>query len=310
MYVRQDGKFSSNLLLLLISRTYQHDLKSGKSWGHAYRIYTTLSLCSHFGSSLSSLDIHRSTSRLFLRELVAAQHQLVFVLFCLASISSHLCNPVSRLHPPIDRLLHRFEMSSNIARLLLAFFLSTIALALPAPRTTSAQNTVPLNGLPAPGALNLKYITLGVGTQNYSCSAKGAVPVAIGAVADLYDASLLLSPAKSSLIPSFAAVAYSTHTWFGLPTLGHHWFSASGVPTFDLESRGFLSAKKVASVPAPSGSISPSVDWLFLQDDGRGVSKNLQAVYRVETAGGSAPATCSSAGVIKVPYAAEYWFYG
>lgn len=185
-----------------------------------------------------------------------------------------------------------------------------MALAVPTPSTTTAQNTVPLNGLPAPGALSLKYITLGVGTQNYSCSATGAVPTAIGAVADLYDASLLLASAKSSLIPSFAAVAYSTHTWFNLPTLGHHFFSAAGVPTFDLESHGYLSAKKVASVPAPKGSIQPSVDWLFLQDDGRGVSKNLKAVYRVETAGGSAPATCSSAGVVKVPYAAEYWFYG
>lgn len=75
MHVRQDGKFSSNLLLLLISRTYQHILESGKSWGaFMYRIYTTLSLCSHFGSSLSSLDIYRSTSRLFLTGLVAAQH--------------------------------------------------------------------------------------------------------------------------------------------------------------------------------------------------------------------------------------------
>ncbi|KAI4716950.1 hypothetical protein E4T48_06859 [Aureobasidium sp. EXF-10727] len=201
-------------------------------------------------------------------------------------------------------------MSSNIARLLLAFFLVTIALALPTPSTTLSQNTVPLNGLPAPSALSLKYITLGVGTQNYSCSAAGAVPTAIGAVADLYDASLLKSPARSSLIPSFAAVAYSTHTWFDLPTLGHHWFSAAGVPTFNLEGCAFLSAKKVANVPAPSSSIDGSVDWLFLQDDGRGVSKNLKAVYRVETAGGSPPATCSSAGVVKVPYAAEYWFYG
>ncbi|KAG9637028.1 hypothetical protein KCU95_g5325, partial [Aureobasidium melanogenum] len=201
-------------------------------------------------------------------------------------------------------------MSSNIARLLLAFFFATITLALPTPSTTSNQNTVPLNGLPAPGTLSLEYIALGVGTQNYSCSATGATPTAIGAVADLYDASMLKTPARSSLIPSFAAVAYSTHTWFNLPTLGHHWFSAAGVPTFDLEGHGFLSAKKVASVPAPSGSIDASVDWLFLEDDGRGVSKNIKAVYRVETAGGSAPATCSNSGVIQVPYAAEYWFYG
>ncbi|KAK5999630.1 hypothetical protein QM012_005287 [Aureobasidium pullulans] len=201
-------------------------------------------------------------------------------------------------------------MSSNIARLLLAFFFAMTTLALPTPSTTSDLNTVPLNGLPAPGALSLEYITLGVGTQNYSCSAAGATPTAIGAVASLYDASLLKPLAKSSLIPSFAAVAYSTHTWFNLPTLGHHFFSAAGVPTFDLESHGFLSAKKVASVPAPSGSINASVPWLFLEDDGREVSRNLKAVYRVETAGGSAPATCSAAGVIEVPYAAEYWFYG
>ncbi|THW71707.1 hypothetical protein D6D18_10435 [Aureobasidium pullulans] len=201
-------------------------------------------------------------------------------------------------------------MSSNIARLLLAFFLATITLALPTPSTTSKQNSVPLNGLPDPGALSLKYITLGVGTQNYSCSAAGAIPTSIGAVADLYDASMLMSPSKLSLIPSFAAVAYSTHTWFDLPTLGHHWFSAAGVPTFDLEGKGFLSAKKVSSVPAPSGCIASSIDWLFLEDDGRGVSRNVQAVYRVETAGGNPPATCSKAGVVKVSYAAEYWFYG
>lgn len=201
-------------------------------------------------------------------------------------------------------------MSSNIARLLLAFFFATITLALPTPSTSPNLNTVPLNGLPAPGALSLEYITLGVGTQNYSCSAAGAVPTAIGAVADLYDASLLKPLARSSLIPSFAAVAYSTHTWFNLPTLGHHFFSAAGVPTFNLESHGFLSAKKLASVPAPKGCIEASVDWLFLEDDRRGVSKNIQAVYRVETAGGIPPATCSSAGVIEVRYAAEYWFYG
>jgi hypothetical protein len=203
-------------------------------------------------------------------------------------------------------------MSPNIARLLLALFMATISLALPTTTTTSTtkQNTVPLNGLAAPSNLSLKYIALGMGTQNYSCSAANAIPKSTGAIAVLYDATLLASPSSAALIPAFASVAYSMRSWYGLPTLGHHFFSASGVPTFDLGGKGFLSAVKVGGVPAPVGSLPGSVDWLDLIDDGRGVSRGLKAVYRVETAGGSAPAVCSKAGVVKVDYDAEYWFYG
>lgn len=45
MYVRQDGKFSSNLLLLLISRTYQHILASGKSRVRSCVVYIPPCLC-------------------------------------------------------------------------------------------------------------------------------------------------------------------------------------------------------------------------------------------------------------------------
>lgn len=99
----------------------------------------------------------------------------------------------------------------------------------------------------------------------------------------------------------------------GLPTLGHHYFTVSGTPTFHLEAAQpaplVLSAKKVASVPAPALSVPNSVDWLYLTDDGKGISEGLKAVYRVETAGGKAPSTCSKVGDIQVKYAAEYWFY-
>lgn len=111
---------------------------------------------------------------------------------------------------------------------------------------------------------------------------------------------------------TLTALSYSTGSSLGLPTLGHHFFSASEIPSFDLEAaipRAFLSAKKSASVAAPTLSLPGSVAWLYLCDDGRGVSKNLKAVYRVETAGGSAPNTCTEVGNIEVKYSAEYWFF-
>lgn len=67
------------------------------------------------------------------------------------------------------------------------------------------------------------------------------------------------------------------------------------MPTFQLGWE-FLSAAKVKDVLAPEESVEGSVDWLFLRDDGRGVSRGLKAVYRVETAGGAAPGVCEKEG--------------
>lgn len=197
-----------------------------------------------------------------------------------------------------------------------ATFLSCISTTSALPSAYSKRSTktvqIPLNGLPAPSNLTLKHIALGLGTQNYTCESATSTPVAAGALATLYDATSLLSNTPV-VLSTFPALAYSLGSSMSLPTLGHHWFSADSVPTFDLEAanpRAFLSAKKVDSVAAPASSVPNSVPWLYLTDDGRGVSKNLQAVYRVETAGGSAPSTCTKAGNIAVKYAAEYWFYG
>ncbi|ROV95737.1 hypothetical protein VMCG_07644 [Cytospora schulzeri] len=103
--------------------------------------------------------------------------------------------------------------------------------------------------------------------------------------------------------------------------LGHHYFDSSSSPTFDLSAVGlFFSGAKAADVKAPAGADAGilgtgAVDWLQLKDNGRGLSKGLSIVYRVETAGGVAQA-CSVSGVnptgevFSVPYAAQYWFYG
>lgn len=72
-------------------------------------------------------------------------------------------------------------------------------------------------------------------------------------------------------------------------------------------------------MPAPAGSCpgindQGAVDWLMLGNSGSSVNfGGLSTVYRVETAGGKSAPTCqgmAAGSVIRVPYAAEYWFYG
>lgn len=102
-----------------------------------------------------------------------------------------------------------------------------------------------------------------------------------------------------------------------IPVLGHHYFDAAGVPTFDLgDKSGILKGKKDAGIAAPKkASKGPSdkgkgaVDWLTLcAVEG---SQKLQMGYRVETAGGKAPKSCKGQPKkIQVQYAAQYWFYG
>jgi len=220
--------------------------------------------------------------------------------------------------------------------------------------TATPTLTVPLlSGLPTPPAgLTLKYVALGLGTQNYSCpsttiasassptsstststSTPTPTPTPVGALANLYDATHLFlstssldSAALPSLIHSLPCLADVLNMSLGLPLLGHHYFDALSRPTFDLAaaaSPAFLSAKKVADVPAPVGSGlqqsckgrdgAAAVDWLMLEDCGDGLTRGgVSVVYRVETAGGKAVGGCveGAGGVLTSDYAAEYWFYG
>ena len=179
--------------------------------------------------------------------------------------------------------------------------------------------------LPSPAStLALKYVALGRGTQNYSCTAPSAVPTAVGAAAVLFDITDL-ARANSSVMKNLTTEAVYipfdplTSTEFSIPGiywlgyLGHHFFNAASVPTFDLSAVGdILYGNKTASVAAPSdASEGPddtgAIPWLQLQD--KAGSVGLKEVYRVETAGGNAYATCAAAGIQTVDYAAQYWFY-
>lgn len=101
-----------------------------------------------------------------------------------------------------------------------------------------------------------------------------------------------------------------------MPVLGNHYFDAAGVPVFDLSTQSkILYSNKTENVKAPAtASKGPmgtgAVDWLKLIAKLNYVhtSVGLEAVYRIETAGGVTSA-CNGTGVISVPYAAEYWFY-
>lgn len=223
--------------------------------------------------------------------------------------------------------------TATLSAILLATLLATpttsapLSLSLACRKNSAALSalTLPPSALPPPDASwALRYVALGLGTQNYTCAGAGAsAPAPAGAVAALYDASARLAGAKASAIPTLAAQALASAKpaaaggapalapALGMPQLGRHYFAASGAPTFDLArarpAPALLSARKVAAVPAPG-----AVAWLELVDDGGGAGYGgLRAVYRVETAGGLPPASCDGLGAsVAVPYAAEYWFYG
>ncbi|KAH8595801.1 malate dehydrogenase-like protein [Bisporella sp. PMI_857] len=201
-----------------------------------------------------------------------------------------------------------------------------------APVCNLANAKLPASGiaLPAPGAgLVLKHVAIGRGTQNYTCGANAtAAPTALGAVATLYNASCLAS-AYPDLLESIPNLALQFNlppspaplTPSNLIISGHHYFPTNTLPLFDLttttQKLGVAPCAKNSSTPAPAGaSVGQggkglgAVDWLKLVTKDAATNP-LQEVYRVNTAGGKAPATC--AGItdtsFEVQYATEYWFY-
>ena len=170
-------------------------------------------------------------------------------------------------------------------------------------------------------------MTLGRGTQNYTCASPSATPASIGANATLWDLSPLLNwipppwGLKAVLASPRLAINVATDkvpSVVAAQAIGHHYFNGGKQPTFDLGKKGLLVAKKVGDIPAPTDAApgplnEPSqdngaVDWLNLVDAGGSIG--LNAVYRVECAGGKAPTTCDKAGPLFQEYACLYWFYG
>ncbi|KAG5947806.1 hypothetical protein E4U53_006376 [Claviceps sorghi] len=180
----------------------------------------------------------------------------------------------------------------------------------PACRLSKAHMPVGLDGLPAPDAgTTVRHVAVGRGRQNYSCDANNAeaTPKAIGAVATLFNATCMaaLYPDLLSRIPAMAVhfKLQDAQEKLGptvLPRSGLHYFTDDSTPHFDLdtprEAIGQVVCAKNSSSNAPATAAvgqlgEKAVSWLRLTTKS-GTTGDIKHVYRVDTAGGSPPATC------------------
>ncbi|CAE6386181.1 unnamed protein product [Rhizoctonia solani] len=180
---------------------------------------------------------------------------------------------------------------------------------------SSAQLALPAT-LSIPSGSWPEYIALGVGTQNYTCSAAGTYTSA-GAVATLIDLSCL-EQSEPETFENIQTYAYNViGNWNNVEAtlgpyihvLGKHYFvSQSGAiaPKFDFSQtgNGYVISKKIGGASSPDGT--QNVDWLELQNTSGSLAKY---VYRVNTQGGQPPASCTLGQSVTVPYTAKYWFF-
>ncbi|KAF2008151.1 hypothetical protein P154DRAFT_479646 [Amniculicola lignicola CBS 123094] len=205
----------------------------------------------------------------------------------------------------------------------------------PEPRATPGLKLqLPTSTLAVPGAdLVLKFVGLGVGTQNYTCLTGNAtaVPETTGAVAKLYDIGTKLNtdPWAAWKIPTVSGLSLSMasnprqldsylQTQGYQQVLGDHFFTLT-TPTFSLNKvkanpfpLGFMKKNADADAPksaCPGNNGLPAIKWLHLLDNGNSQG-GVNTIYRVETAGGNKPATCQGQKkTFEVAYAAQYWVY-
>ncbi|KFA64721.1 hypothetical protein S40285_05276 [Stachybotrys chlorohalonatus IBT 40285] len=190
-----------------------------------------------------------------------------------------------------------------------------------------AQIPVAPEALPpvAPG-LQVHHVAVGRGTQNYTCDTSNstAVPAATGAVAVLFNVSCIaaLYPDLLEAIPGMAIHFDVTDALqlgpASIEPSGVHYFTNGTTAFFDLKTDendfGHFSGVRLNGTAAPTAAATGlggerAVPWLKLGAI-EGTTENMKEVYRVNTAGGSAPATCAGMpSTFEVQYATVYWFF-
>jgi len=217
----------------------------------------------------------------------------------------------------------------------LAVFVSSALAAPPAPAFGSPSRFLPkiscpvkppadFHGLPVPTDSKPVAVALGVGVQNYTCSAAGTFASA-GAVAKLYDISCLQGNSIFATIqdkavgPSDRGLSLIEGALAGTTIfMGDHYFvtnptGAGGIsPEFDFrtgakkgDGNGFVIVKKNLGVAAPNPA---NVDLLAL-DALPGFGTLGKHVYRMDTALGQPAKTCTAGATASVKYAAKYYVY-
>jgi hypothetical protein len=177
----------------------------------------------------------------------------------------------------------------------------------------------------------LQFITIGRGTQNYTCASSTADnkpaqgPPNGGAVAELFDASDMARD-DANFVKDITNLAAKNPPVVLKPSgqaplnndfnqIGFHFFNDEVVPVFDLGDKGIIFTKKNKQEfdpPADAGTNAfgdKAVKWLILDADPE-KSRDITRVIRVVTAGGSAPDTCEGQDpTFTVQYSAQYWFF-
>lgn len=166
----------------------------------------------------------------------------------------------------------------------------------------SLDQTKPQLPSPSPD-LKLKYVTLGRGTQNYTCSSSDAStsPSAVGAVATLFDASWIVASVPKlldqvpplleqlpldNLTAAVGALDDDPSSNDRSLAIGKHYFKDTTTPFFDFRISGlddWAAAQKSASVNAPSPSAAvlndvstSAVPWLqLIAKDGVGIKVSV-----------------------------------
>ncbi|KAJ7635064.1 hypothetical protein FB45DRAFT_1002487 [Roridomyces roridus] len=173
------------------------------------------------------------------------------------------------------------------------------------------------------------YVALGVGYQNYSCTASTGKYASIGAVAALFDlgcedASPQFATVQTTAFDKWSASAASVADTaigpqVGAPTLlGYHYFITGSTgalqPKWDFTSTGknkgnataFVLGSKVGDIAAPTDT-AVNVDWLALVNAGGSLA---QKMFRIDTVGGQPPTSCEAGSAnITVKYTAKYFLY-
>ncbi|CAA9959952.1 DUF3455 multi-domain protein [Pyrenophora teres f. maculata] len=155
--------------------------------------------------------------------------------------------------------------------------------------------------------MKLVLVAIGHGTQNYTCATATAVPAAIGAVAQLFNTTCNTSSnTKREATDALGSIRESASE---SAAIGAHFFLDSKTPDFDIKGLGNTEAAKLQDTPAPNPA--KDVKWLRLGAKA-GSTSAVKAIYRLNTQGGLAPATCEGktpGEVLAIKYTAQYWFY-